>query len=493
MAAPSAESAANARYMTKKSSVQKQVQAQTQTQSLSPQQVIFARLLELSPVEMEDRVKGEVIDNPAIEIVSSGQSDGFDGADSEGGDGYTSADDYRIEDDIPDYYGWDYRTPRAAATDIPASADVSFGENLLQQLAELPFDDREAEIGKYIIGSLEEDGLLYKPLDEIVDELNIYNGIYTNEKELAAILAKIQTFEPAGIAARSLQECLLIQVERNGAEDKALQRLVLTGAYEEFTRKRWELIPEKLGIDEEECRAAIAEITRLNPRPGASLTEALGLSRQQIIPDYTVEIDDEDITVISNSGTLPELKVSDEYCALLEEQSRSSSAESRNAAQFLRQKIEAAKSFIGAVEQREQTLSATMRAIVKFQRDFLLSGGDESMLRPMILEDIARISGYDISTVSRVSNSRYVQLPWGIFPLKYFFSDGVATKDGDEKSVRELYRCLQELVDNEDKSTPLTDGELMELLQAQGFTMARRTVAKYREHLQIPVARLRKE
>ena len=479
--------------MAKKSSVQKQVQAQTQTQSLSPQQVIFARLLELSPVEMEDRVKGEVIDNPAIEVVSSDGSEGFDSADIETGDSYNSADDYRIEDDIPDYYGWDYRTPRTSAADIPASADVSFGENMLQQLAELPFDEREMDMGKYIIGSLEEDGLLYKPLDEIVDELNIYNGIYTSEKELASILAKIQTFEPAGVAARSLQECLLIQVERNGSENKALQHLILAEAYDEFSRKRWELIPEKLGIDEEECRAAIAEITRLNPRPGASLTEALGLSRQQIIPDYTIEINDEDIIVTSNSGTLPELKVSDEYCALLEEQSKSTSAEGRNAAQFLRQKIEAAKNFIGAVEQREQTLSATMRAIVKFQRDFLLSGGDESMLRPMILEDIAQISGYDISTVSRVSNSRYVQLPWGIFPLKYFFSDGVTTKDGGEKSVRELYRCLQELVDNEDKSAPLADGELMELLQAQGFTMARRTVAKYREHLQIPVARLRKE
>ena len=469
-------------YMAKKSSVQKQVQTQTQALSLSPQQVIFARLLELSAAEVEDRVRSEIIDNPAIEVVASDETGYFGEAEDSADGTYNSADDYRIED-----------APRTTAVDIPVSADTSFGENLLLQLAELPFDDRETEIGKYLIGSLEENGLLYKSLDELADELNIYTGIITDEEELAAILKKIQTFEPAGIAARSLQECLLIQVERNNAPSRAVQQQILSEAYDEFSHKRWEQIPAKLNIGEEECRAAIAEITKLNPRPGASLTETLGLSRQQIIPDYTIEICDEDIVLTSNSGALPELRVSEEYCAMLEEQSKSASAESRNAAQFLRQKIEAAKNFIGAIRQREQTLASTMEAIVKFQREFLLSGGDESLLRPMILEDIAKASGYDISTVSRVSNSRYVQLPWGIFPLKYFFSDAVSTSDGGEKSVRELYRALQELIDGENKSAPLTDGELMEKLQAQGYTMARRTVAKYREHLNIPTARLRKE
>ncbi len=479
--------------MTKKSSRQKQVQSQSQAQSLSPRQVIFARLLELSAIEIEDRVRSEIIDNPAIEALSPDSGSHFEGSAETTDDNCTSADDYRIEDDIPDYYGWDYHNSRTSAIDIPASADTSFGENLLQQLSELTLDKREVEIGKYIIGSLEEDGLLHKPLDEISDELNIYNGISTSTKELETILEKIQTFEPAGIAARSLQECLIMQVKRNKAPEKTLQLRILNEAYDEFSRKRWDLIPEKLNIDEEECREAISEITRLNPRPGASLTEALGLSRQQIIPDYTIEIDDDDICIISNSGTLPELRVNNEFCTMLEEQSQSSSTESRNAAQFLRQKIEAAKNFIDAIKQREQTLSTTMEAIAKFQRQFLLSGGDEALLRPMILEDIAELSGYDISTISRVSNSRYVQLPWGIFPLKYFFSEGVTTKDGAEKSVRELYKCLQELVDNEDKNAPLTDTELMERLKAQGFTMARRTVAKYREHLHIPVARMRKE
>lgn len=481
--------------MANKNTKQKLVQSQALTQSLSPQQVLLARMLELSTVEMEDRVRSEIIDNPAIESVapenvgSFEEHDGVETADA------SSADDYRVEDDIPDYYGWDYHTSRTAAVDIPTSADVSFGESLLEQLGELPLDEKERRIGEYLIGSLEEDGLLYKSLEEISDELNIYSGIYVPEEELERILKMIQTFDPSGIGARSLQESLLLQIARSDdeGENKELRRRIIEDAYDEFSRRRWDLLPEKLNIDEEQCKAAIAEIVKLNPRPGASLSETLGQSRQQIIPDFSIDINGEYITISSASNMLPELRVSNEYCNLLDEQAKSGSAESKAAAIFLKQKIESAKNFISAIKQREQTLLRTIEAIVDFQREFLLGGGDESMLRPMILDDIARKSGYDISTVSRVSNNRYVQLPWGVFPLKYFFSDGVATADGGEKSVRELYKCLQELVDNEDKGNPLTDSELMEKLQEQGFTMARRTVAKYRESLQIPVARLRKE
>ena len=246
-------------------------------------------------------------------------------------------------------------------------------------------------------------------------------------------------------------------------------------------------------MDDEECREALGEIARLNPRPGASLAESLSASRQQIIPDFTVEIQDETITVSLDSLYVPELRVSNEYQQMLDGQVQSGSPEHKAAAQFLKQKIDAAKGFIAAVKQREKTLVDTMNVIAAEQSAFLLSGGDESQLKPMILEDIARATGYDVSTVSRVSNSKYVQLPWGIFPLKYFFNDAVAMNDGGERSVRELYRCLQELVDTEDKGSPLTDTELMEKLKEQGFTMARRTVAKYREQLHIPVARLRKE
>lgn len=469
-------------------------QSQAQIQTLSPQQVLLVRLLELNAVEMEDRVRGEIMENPAIESVFPEEGNSFEEPVEGSTPDATSADDYRAEDDIPDYYGWDYRNSGTVATDIPTSADVSFGENLLEQLAEMPLDDTQMQIGEYLIGSLEEDGLLYKPLDEIADELSIYNGIHVTEAALEEVLKTIQTFDPAGIGARSLKECLLLQIERGKESDsKELQRLIISDCYDEFSRRRWDLIPEKILRSEEECKAAIAEIVKLNPRPGASLTETLGLSRQQIVPDFTIETNGDYITISSNSGVLPELRVSNEYCNLLDEQAKNSTSDGKAAALFLKQKIDAAKNFISAVKQREQTLSRTIEAIVDFQKEFLLSGGDESLLKPMILEDIAGKSGYDISTVSRVSNNRYVQLPWGIFPLKYFFSDGVATNDGGEKSVRELYRCLQELIDNEDKSNPLTDNDLMDKLKEQGFTMARRTVAKYREHLRIPVARLRKE
>lgn len=480
--------------MSKRNSGQKMVHSQAQVQSLSPQQVMFVRLLELNEVELEDRVRGEIIENPAIEAAMPEESASFDEpAQGETTDA-SSVDDYRVEDDIPDYYGWDYRSPGASAMDIPTSADISFGEKLLEQLGELPLDDEEKKIGEYLIGSLEEDGLLYKPLEEIVDELNIYNGMYVTEAQLERLLKMIQTFDPAGVGARSLQECLLIQIERGASVDtRDLQLKIITECYDDFSHRRWDVIPEKTGIAEEKCKAAISEIVKLNPRPGASLSEALGLSRQQIVPDYTIDTNGDYVTITSNAGALPELRVSNEYCNMLDEQMKSGSADSKAAAQFLKQKIEAARNFIGAVKQREQTLARTIEAIVDYQKEFIISGGDESLLKPMILEDIARKSGYDISTVSRVSNNRYVQLPWGVFPLKYFFSDAVSTLDGGERSVRELCRCLQELIDNEDKSNPLNDTELMEKLKAQGFSMARRTVAKYREQLHIPVARLRKE
>ena len=402
--------------MANKSSKQKLVQSQAQIQTLSPQQVLLARMLELTTVEMEDRGRGEIIDNPAIESVAPANVGLFEEHDSTEMPDANSADDYRVEDDIPDYYGWDYHSRRTTAVDIPTSADVSFGESLLEQLGELSLDENERRIGEYLIGSLEEDGLLYKSLEEISDELNIYGGMYVPEEELERVLKMIQAFDPSGIGARSLQECLLLQIARNDdGESKELQRRIIEEAYDDFSRRRWDILPEKLNIDEEQCKAAIAEIVKLNPRPGASLSETLGQSRQQIVPDFTIEINGEYITISSSTSMLPELRVSNEYCNMLDEQTKSGSAESKTAALFLKQKIESAKNFISAVKQREQTLIRTIEAIVDFQREFLLGGGDESLLRPMILDDIARKCGYDISTVSRVSNNRYVQLPGGCF------------------------------------------------------------------------------
>ncbi|MBR3854704.1 MAG: RNA polymerase factor sigma-54 [Bacteroidaceae bacterium] len=478
---------------------QTQAQTQTQTQTLSPRQVLFVRMLELTTVELEDKVRSELLENPALEAIEPDTPDASNIlSGEESTDEISSADDYRTPDDVPEYAGWEHRSTAGTAEEIPLSAGVSFGDTLLEQLGELRLDETEKAIGEYLIGSLEEDGLLYKPLDEIIDELTIYNGIYTDEKTILRLLQMIQTFDPPGIGARSLQECLLLQIKRQEEnatgrnESLALQRSILTRHYDEFSQKRWENIAAKLGCDESSFREAIAEITRLNPRPGASLTEGLGTSRQQIVPDFTVEVQDETISVQLDNMYIPRLCVSDEYQQMLETQLRSDRPEEKAAAQFLRHKIDAAKGFISAVKQREETLTRTMNEIVKAQREFLLSGGDEALLKPMILEDIARATGYDISTVSRVSNSKYVQLPWGIFPLKYFFNDGVATVGGGEISVRELHRCLQELIATEDKSNPLTDAQLTDELCRQGFSLARRTVAKYREQLNIPVARLRK-
>ena len=477
--------------MARNSFSQTQVQGQVQTQSLSPQQVLFARLLELTTVEVEDRVRGELMDNPALEAVEPEYVTDAPYEDNE--NSASSIEDYRSDDDVPPYNGWDYHDGGSAA-DIPVSDAQSFGETLLEQLGELSLSPQQRAIGEYLIGSLDDDGLLRKPLSEIADELLLYGSIAPSEEEIEEVLKMVQAFEPAGIAARSLQECLLLQLSRNSAQrDLSLHKRIITECYDEFTKKHWDVIPEKLLAGRDECRDALADIARLNPRPGASLVESVGLSRQQILPDFNVDVQGECVSVSLNNYYVPTLRVSEEYETMLAQQSKSSNAEYRAAAQFLKQKIDSAKGFIAAIKQREDTLLATMQAIADAQKPFFVNGGDEALLSPMILEDIARRTGYDISTVSRVSNSKYVQLPWGIYPLKYFFSDGVTTADGVSHSVRELYRIMQELVDAEDKSRPLTDEELMEQLRAQGFTLARRTVAKYREYLHIPVARLRKE
>lgn len=477
--------------MARNSFSQTQVQGQVQTQSLSPQQVLFARLLELTTVEVEDRVRGELMDNPALEAtepeyIADAPYEGEENAAS-------SIEDYRSDDDVPPYNGWDYHDG-ASAADIPVSDAQSFGETLLEQLGELSLSPQQRAIGEYLIGSLDDDGLLRKPLAEIADELLLYGSIAPGEEEIEEVLKMVQAFEPAGIAARSLQECLLLQLSRNdGQRDYSLHKRIITECYDEFTKKHWDIIPEKLLAGRDECRDALADIARLNPRPGASLVESVGLSRQQILPDFNIDVQGEYVSVSLNNYYVPTLRVSEEYETMLAQQSKSDNVEHRAAAQFLKQKIDSAKGFIAAIKQREDTLLSTMQAIVDAQKPFFVNGGDEALLSPMILEDIARRTGYDISTVSRVSNSKYAQLPWGIYPLKYFFSDGVTTADGASHSVRELYRIMQKLVDAEDKSHPLTDEELMEQLRAQGFTLARRTVAKYREHLHIPVARLRKE
>ncbi len=474
--------------MTKSSNTQTQHQEQLLSQTLSPQQLLAVQLLEMTTVEIEERVRGEVMDNPVLETVERDETPG-DEAPMPDGDSMSAdeLDDYSGNEEIPVAHAY-------SGAEMPLGDTLSFGDTLMEQLGELSLTPVQQTVGEYIIGTLDEDGLLRKSLSEIADELLIYNSLDVSEADLLGVLGMIQTFEPAGIAARSLQECLMLQLERNGAErDMTLQKRIVSDYYDDFTGKRWGQLAEKLGVTDDECREAIADIVRLNPRPGASLTESIGFSRQQITPDFLLDVQDDEVYVSLNNTHIPSLKVSDEYMQMLEEQSLSSNSEQRAAAQFLRQKIDAARSFVTAVQQRERTMLSTMRAIVKMQKPFFVSGGDEAMLKPMILEDIAKMTGHDVSTISRVGNSKYVQTPWSIYPLKYFFSDGIVKDDGTEQSVYELFRVLRELVDEEDKQNPLTDQALQEALQGRGYNVARRTVAKYREQLGIPVARLRRE
>ena len=363
-----------------------------------------------------------------------------------------------------------------------------------------------AEVGRcdlveYLIGSLDDDGLLRKSLESICDELAIYAGIESTEEELEEALNILQDFDPAGIGARSLQECLLIQIRRKKEEEKTpspilnLEERIIRECYEEFTRKHWEKIIKKLDIDEETFQETITEITKLNPRPGASLGEAIGRNLQQIVPDFIVETyDDGTINVSLNNRNVPELRMSRDFTEMVEEHTKNranQSKESKEAMMFLKQKMDAAQGFIDAVRQRQNTLMVTMQAIIDLQRPFFLEG-DESLLKPMILKDVAERTGLDISTISRVSNSKYVQTNYGIYPLKYFFSDGYTTEDGEEMSVREIRKILKECIEGEDKKKPLTDDELADILKEKGYPIARRTVAKYRQQLNIPVARLRK-
>ena len=467
---------------------QTQKHEQALTQTLSPQQLLTVQLLELTTMEIEDRVRSEVMDNPALEVVENDDMPHEDDARddvmsdiSNDGD-----DDYSGNGEIPVFGGY------GRGSDYAVGDSVSFGDTLLEQLGELQLTAQEKTVGEYIIGSLDEDGFLRKNISEIEDELLIYGNVMTDKEQILGVLGRIQGFEPAGIAARSLQESLLLQLERIGNKDVALHKRIVGEFYDDFAAKRWEQLADKLGVEKEVCRAAIADIVRLNPRPGASLSENVGFSRQQIIPDFVLDVVDDNVYVSLNNVHVPELRVCDDYVQMLDEQLAGGSQEQKAAAMFLKQKIDTAKGFISAVQQRENTMLATMRAIVAKQKAFFVNGGDEAYLKPMILEDIAKMTGFDISTISRVSNSKYVQTPWNVSPLKYFFSDGVVKDDGTEQSVYELFAVIKELVDSEDKSSPLTDQVLQEKLAERGYSVARRTVAKYREQLHIPVARLRK-
>ena len=486
---------------------QVQTQAQQQVQTLSPQQILVVKLLELPTLELEERIHSELLDNPALEEGKEPSEDHEDHEDNfaTDEDGEPNSDygedlslgDYRTEDDIPDYkLQENNRSKGETPEEIPFSDNVSFYETLKEQLDMQNLTPEEKQLGEYLIGSLDDDGLLRKSTESLIDELAIYQGIYTSPEQLEHVLSIIQDFDPAGIGARSLQECLLLQIQRK--ENSPLKQIeldIIGKCCDEFTRKNKDKIIQKLGITEEQYNAATAELTKLNPRPGSSLGETIGKNLQQIIPDFIVDTEDDGtVTLTLNNRNVPELRLSREFTEMLDEHTRNKanqSKESKDALMFLKQKVDAAQGFINAVKQRQQTLLSTMQAIIDLQLPFI-QDGDESRIRPMILKDVAERAKLDISTVSRVSNSKYVQTNFGIYPLKFFFSDGYTTESGEELSVREIKRILKECVDNENKEKPYTDDELADMLKAKGYPIARRTVAKYRQQLNIPVARLRR-
>lgn len=489
--------------MAEQSNIQTQIQTQSQVQiqTLSPQQVLEARLLALSTLELEEHVRSEINDNPALEDGTSEPlsqdaetTEPDDELYDEGADDYrddrSGSDDWNDDDD--DWYDRSDRGMSGTVADVPLADTRSFYDLLYEQLREQDLTERQMKIALYIIGSIDNDGLLDKDVQAISDDLAFYHDLDASTDEIEQVLKVIQDFDPAGIGARNLQECLLIQIRRK--EDsplKALQEKVISTMFDEFTHKRWDKISARLGIDKDKTDAVIAELVKLNPRPGSSLGETVGHSRQHIVPDFILENYDGDISFTLNNGNIPQLHVSREYSDMLDRQIKGGNSNQRDAALYIKRKLDSAKGFIQALHQREVTLTRTMQAIIDMQRPFFTEG-DDTLLKPMILKDVAEKTGYDISTISRVTSGKYVQTNFGTFPLKAFFTDGVKTSSGEEVSVKEIHRILREVTDAEDHANPLTDEQLADMLAERGFKVARRTVAKYREQIGIPVARMRK-
>ena len=485
----------------------KQQLQQKQQQRLSPLQMQVIKLTELPSIELEERIKQELVDNPALD---EGYDDSNDPSDSIEDNSYDESEnisqedialgDYLTDDDIPDYNLSSNNNSYAdKREEIPFSSVESLHESLLDQLHLTELSGDNEKIAEYIIGNIDESGYLDRQLAAISDDLLFQQNIDVNQKTLQKTLDIIQTFEPAGIGARDLQECLSLQLKRhleNKPEDKHLNLaiVVIDKYFGEFSKRHFDKIKKSLSINDDELKDVIQLITTLNPKPGNNWEDALSLTMNTIIPDFIVESYNGELFLSLNNRNIPELRVNREYSDLLRgysENKKGMTSEAKNAALFVKQKLDSARSFIDAIKQRQSTLQTTMQAIVDLQYDFFLTG-DESDLKPMILKDVAELTGFDISTISRVSNSKYVQTNFGVYSLKYFFSESMQNDAGEEISSREIKAILKQCIEAEDSKKPLTDDKLTEILNDKGYVIARRTVAKYREQMDIPVARLRK-
>lgn len=476
--------------------------SQSLSQKLSPQQIQFIKLLQVPTAELENRIEEELEINPALEEGeeqertedTNEQESEFD--ETSGSEEEIDIKDYLRDDD---YSGYKMQGDGDDDDDreMPLPMSTSLHEQLMAQLDFLGLDEKMYAIGKQLIGSIESDGYIRRELEAIVNDLAFSQGIETNVEEVEAILKKIQTFDPPGIAARNLQECLLLQLDRmdNGHDiDVAVAKQIIAECYDEFTKKHYQKIQKKLDTEDEEfVRDAVELIIKLNPKPGGGNTNT-AVKNQYIIPDFIVTNNNGKIELALNSRNAPELRISRSYTEMFKAYDKSNKRDKKlkEAVSFVKQKLDAAKWFIDAIKQRQQTLLRTMKAIIDFQYDFFLEG-DETKLKPMILKDIATMISMDISTVSRVASSKAVQTDFGIFPLKYFFSEGISTDSGEEVSSREVKQIIKDIIEAEDKNKPLSDDKLEKILNDKGYNIARRTVAKYREQLNIPVARLRKE
>jgi RNA polymerase sigma-54 factor len=473
-------------------------------QKLSPQQIQMIKLLEVPTLQIEQRIKKELEENPALEEGSeeedlhseTEEDDQFEETDKDKEE--FTLDDYIEEDDIPDYrlQAKNYSKDEEKRTEIPFSVGFSFHEHLESQLGLRDLTGKQKMLGEYILGNIDEDGYLRRELINIVDDLAFLQNVETSEDELEEVLKVIQDLEPAGVGARSLRECLLLQLEKRDVSlpSMNLAHTILSLYFEEFSKRHYDKIVAKLGITENELKAAIDEVLKLNPKPGGVYSDPFNKTSQPVIPDFILELSEDGFDLHLNSRNLPELRLSAAYSEMLHSYSKDKSQkkEMKEAVLFVKQKIDSAKWFIDAIKQRQNTLLLTMNAILEYQQEYFFDG-DETKLKPMILKDVAEMTGLDISTVSRVANSKYIQTHFGIFPLKFFFSEGLQTDSGEEVSTREIKRILQDCIENEQKRRPLTDERLTEILQEKGYQIARRTVAKYREQLNIPVARLRRE
>ena len=470
-------------------------------QKLSPQQIQLMKLLQVPTVELEQRIKQEIEENPALSEgaeLDSENSENDDYADLDGSEKDDSLDDFNIDnyldEDVPDYKlsvrNHSYEADEKA---IPLSGGKTFQEILSQQVSLRIKNDKQLIIANHIIGNLDDSGYLRRELFNLVDDLAFSHNIHATEQEIEMVLEIIQGLEPLGVGARNLRECLLIQIrkKRTTVQTKTAE-VILDRFFEEFTKKHYSKITNKLDITEHDVKEALEEIVKLNPKPGNSLIDTTKVTHH-IIPDFIVTEANGDIHLELNNRNAPHLKVNRQYAEMLRTYDKSGRTKrDKEAIVFVKQKIDAAKWFIDAIKQRQQTLLVTMQAIINYQKKFFKSG-DETDLKPMILKDIAELIDMDISTVSRVANSKHVSTPYGTFLLKYFFSESLSTESGEEVSTREVKRILLDAVDQEDKKKPLTDEKLTALLKSKGYNIARRTVAKYREQLNIPVARLRKE